>query len=164
METATTTTLGEAIARHGIDVEEHLDREVLVPVLAGVQAQGDVLVVPRRRKPAATAVPRDGVAVVRGEFGGNTHTLLAEGDVRFDPSAEDGEPLTSLDLGVLTVAEGAVAYLAHPEHAYSGIAPGTYLLRRQREVDATRVLPRPVVPAPAPQPHQVPRGIRYVRD
>ncbi|MGW0803278.1 hypothetical protein [Nonomuraea sp. NPDC002799] len=34
---------------------------------------------------------------------------------------------------MLTVAEDATAYLAHPEHAYTGIAPGTYELRRQRE-------------------------------
>ncbi len=25
------------------------------------------------------------------------------------------------------------AYIAHPEHAYTGIAPGSYTLRRQRE-------------------------------
>jgi hypothetical protein len=37
-------------------------------------------------------------------------------------------------LGVLTVPPGSVAYLAHPEHAYAGIAPGTYELRRQREM------------------------------
>lgn len=160
----TPTTLGEAISRHGIDVDGHLDRQALIPVLAGLQAQGDVLVVPRpQRKPAETEVLRDGVAVVRGEFGGNTHTLLAEGDVRFDavPEAEE-----SLDLGVLTVAEGAVAYLAHPEHAYSGIAPGTYVLRRQREVDTARTLPQPAltrVPT-EPQRPQPQRAYRFVRD
>jgi hypothetical protein len=72
-------------------------------------------------------------------------------------------PCHPLDLGVLTVAEGAVAYLAHPEHAYSGIAPGTYLLRRQREVDASRVLPQPVTAAPAPRTPPAPR-VRYVAD
>jgi hypothetical protein len=36
-------------------------------------------------------------------------------------------------VGVFTVTEGATAYLAHPEHGYMGIAPGTYTVRRQRE-------------------------------
>lgn len=129
------TTLAEAIEAHGIDVDEHLDRQMTIPILTGLQAQGDVMVVPRPTlAPAAVAVPRRGVAVVRGEFGGHTHMLLAEGEVWFDGAeGEDG-----LDLGVLTVAEGSVAYLAHPEHAYSGIGAGTYVLRRQRELDTSR--------------------------
>ena len=128
-------TLAEAIEMHGIDVEEHLDRQMTIPVLTGFQAQGDVMVVPRpAQAPAGTSVPRDGVAVVRGEFGGHTHTLLAEGTVTFDPAAGD----EGLDIGVLTVGADATAYLAHPEHAYSGIGPGTYVLRRQREFDTTR--------------------------
>jgi hypothetical protein len=128
-------TLAEAIEVHGIDVDEHLDREMTIPVLTGLQAQGDVMVVPRPAlTPATTAVPRGGVPVVRGEFGGHTHTLLGEGAVTFDAvPREEG-----LDIGVLTVAEDAVAYLAHPEHAYSGIGPGTYVLRRQRELDTSR--------------------------
>ena len=36
-------------------------------------------------------------------------------------------------LALLTVPEGSIAYLAHPEHAYTGIGPGSYTLRRQRE-------------------------------
>ena len=40
---------------------------------------------------------------------------------------------TVLDEVSLTVPDGEVAYLAHPEHGYSGIGPGTYELRRQRE-------------------------------
>jgi len=38
---------------------------------------------------------------------------------------------TGLALGVL--AATGVAYLVHPEHGGSGIAPGTYVIRRQRE-------------------------------
>jgi len=134
-------TLGEAIDVHGIDVDEHLDREMTIPVLTGLQAQGDVMVVPRPATAAATtAVPRRGVPVVRGEFGGHTHTLLGEGEVAWDAVPEPTEDAADegLDIGVLTVAEGAVAYLAHPEHAYSGIGPGTYVLRRQRELDTSR--------------------------
>lgn len=129
-------TLTSLVERHGIDVLDHLDREALVPVLNGLQAQGDIIVVPAvvANRPAITdaqtPIPQTGVPVVRGENGGNTHLLLAEGDVRFDASApRDGD----LQLGTLTVAEGATAYLAHPEHGYAGIAPGTYIIRRQRE-------------------------------
>ena len=127
--------LAELIDRHGVDVLEHLDRQASVPVLAGPQCQGDVAVVPAvfvdGLAEAATPVPADGVPVVRGEAGGNTHLLIAEGDVRFDTSG-DLDP-QALALGTLTVADGATAYLAHPEHAYAGVAPGTYELRRQRE-------------------------------
>jgi len=128
-------TLTQMIDRHGVDVLEHLDREQLVPVLDRLQAQGDIIVVPavmanRPTAAAKTAVPAAGVAVVRGENGGKTHLLLAEGDVRWD--AYTGTP-GQLRLGTLTVADGATAYLAHPEHGYAGIAPGTYEIRRQRE-------------------------------
>lgn len=130
--------LSALISEHGVDVLEHLDRDQLVPVFAGLQAQGDVAVVPAamvgRVLPAAvTPVPKAGVAVVRGENGGNTHLLLPDGGpgVFYDPAADrDG---TSLVLGTLTVEEGVTAYLAHPEHAFAGIAPGTYEIRRQRE-------------------------------
>lgn len=131
------------IDRHGVDVLDHLDRDALVPVVDGLQAQGDVIVVPaamanRPTAVAKTPVAKAGVPVVRGEIGGNTHLLLAEGDVYFD--VESGGPAELL-LGTLTVDEGATAYLAHPEHAYAGIAPGTYELRRQREqADAIRLV------------------------
>lgn len=129
-----TTQLAQLIDRHGVDVLEHLDRDVTVPVIAGLQAQGDIIVIPaamsRPAQTATTAVPKDGVAVVRGENGGNTHLLLPDGDVRWDAAApRAGE----LRLGVLTVAAGSTGYLAHPEHGYTGIAPGTYEIRRQRE-------------------------------
>jgi hypothetical protein len=39
--------------------------------------------------------------------------------------------LQQLALGALSTT--AVAYLIHPEHGGSGIAPGTYVIRRQRE-------------------------------
>lgn len=125
-------TIDQLITAHGVDIDPHLDREATVPVSTGLQRQGDVIVIPaatvRRGRSAATKpVPRSGVPVVRGEAGGNTHLLLAAGPVRYDPAPED------LTLGVLTVEDGAVAYLAHPEHGYAGIGPGTYVVRRQRE-------------------------------
>ncbi|MEU6711347.1 hypothetical protein ABZ897_07670 [Nonomuraea sp. NPDC046802] len=97
--------------------------------LAGLQFQGDVAVVPVNREPARTAVPEAGVPVVRGQAEANTHLLLAIGQAFFAPDRFGG----GMVLGVLNVADGATAYLAHPEHAFSGIAPGTYELRRQRE-------------------------------
>jgi hypothetical protein len=124
-------TLSTLIDRHGVDVHPHLDRDLTIPVLAGLQRQGDVIVIPTLVGPEArVAVPRKGVPVVRGEATGNTHLLLAEGDVRLDMlDASAGDLL----LGRLTVAEGSTAHMAHAEHGYLSIAPGTYEVRRQRE-------------------------------
>ena len=122
-------TLADLIETHGVAVDDHLNRQVSIPVLTGMQRQGDVLVIPDRGKPATTPVPASGTPVVRGENGGNTHAIVGGGvfcDLR-EASAEE------LTLATLTVPEGEVAYLAHPEHGYSGIGPGTYELRRQRE-------------------------------
>lgn len=123
-------TLAEAIDRFDVDVHSHLDRTFEIPVLPGLQRQGDVIVVPTKRAIATTNVPASGFPVVRGEAGGNTHLLLAAGDVRFDQRPVSA---TNLTLGVLTVGKEAEAFLAHPEHGYLGIAPGDYEIRRQRE-------------------------------
>jgi hypothetical protein len=126
-------TVNDLIAVHGVDIDPHLDRGALVPVSTGLQRQGDIVIIPatsvRLGRPGAATkpVPQCGVPVVRGEAGGNTHLLLADGPVLFDPAPAD------LTLGVLTVADDATAYLAHPEHGYAGIGPGTYVIRRQRE-------------------------------
>lgn len=126
-----TITIAQAEERTGVSVLEHLDREVSVPVVDRLAAQGDVLI--RRvtdAAPAATKVPREGVAVVRGENGGNTHLLLGDG-VTYD---QRDVSASSLVLGVVTVPAGAQALLAHPEHGFLAIAPGTYEARRQREM------------------------------
>jgi hypothetical protein len=125
-----TTTLADAITRFDVDVHEHLDRDEIVPVLAGLQRQGDVIVVPSPRTLATTPVPQAGHPVVRGENGGNTHLLLASGEVCFDQRTASA---TDLTLGTLSVGPDAEAFLAHPEHGYLGIAPGSYEIRRQRE-------------------------------
>lgn len=133
------TTLADAETTFGVQVDEHHDRQADIPVLTGLQFQGDVAVIPGSRDTvlaadcADTLVPRDGIAVVRGENGGNTHLLLAAGTCYWQPSATAGTDPSDLDLGTLTVHEGSVAYLAHPEHAFAGIGAGTYTLRRQRE-------------------------------
>lgn len=125
-------TLDEAICGFGVEVLDHLDRSVSIPIITAIGRQGDVLIVAKtaRQKTASTPLPADGFPAVRGESGGNTHLLLADGDVFYD--AETPSP-TKLDLGTLTVNEDATAYLAHPEHGYIGIAPGNYTLKRQRE-------------------------------
>lgn len=104
----------------GITVLDYLDRELEVPILTGVQRQGDVLVLPAKAK-GGEPIPREGIPVVRGEV--NTHTLL--GDGVWADAAE------GLRLGYLTVSTEAV--LAHPEHGFMRIGPGGYEIRRQRE-------------------------------
>lgn len=129
-----TATLGQLIDRHGVDVLEHLDRQLEVPVNDGLQFQGDLAVVPKGAAPLAEAhdvrqVPADGIAVIEAAGAGHEHRLLAgvAGTATFGPVNAFGVQ----DIGVLECTEPA--YLAHPEHGYLGIAPGAYVLRRQRE-------------------------------
>ena len=126
-----TATLGQLIEKHGFDVLDHLDRDLEVPVHAGLQAQGDLFIVPADPKGVSrqgAAVPLDGIAVIEGLSGGHEHRLFAgqPGSAFFTPAGAKGQ-----DIGLLECTEPA--YIAHPEHAYAGIAPGTYTLRRQRE-------------------------------
>lgn len=126
-----TTTYAKVLARHGVEIPPHLEAQAAVPVLSGVQRQGDIIVLPTA--PGAEVgvpVPADGIAVVRGEAGGNTHLLVADGPVSWRPSTNSGD---QAHLGTVTVPDGAAGYLLHPEHGAQGIAPGTYRIRRQRE-------------------------------
>ena len=142
----TTLTLADLTARTGLDVLGHLEHEVTIPVTGGIQAQGDLLVIPIALLAAETRywawrnvsiadsarwqqVPRAGIEVLRGGTGGNPHTLVADpGACRWTTGVHDPEQLA---LGALSTT--GVAYLIHPEHGGSGIAPGTYVIRRQRE-------------------------------
>jgi hypothetical protein len=132
-------TLEQAISTFGVEVDEHHQRELEIPIIDGDQAQGDVMVLkadtpaPTDEEIAANLVPQAGIAVVRGENGGNTHLLLASGTVAWFPSPTAGESVDDLVLGTAYIAEGSVGYLAHPEHAYSGLAAGSYTISRQRE-------------------------------
>lgn len=127
-----TSTLEAVMTPHGVEIPEHLQADAEVPLCSGMSRQGDVLISPMRTGEIAglQPVPREGVPVVRGEAGGNTHLLVAEGDVQYAaaPATRGG-----LTLGSLLVEEGASAYLIHPEHGCAGIAPGTYRISRQRE-------------------------------
>jgi hypothetical protein len=129
-----THTLGTIAAAHGVPLLDHLDRQLQIPVLAGLQLQGDVALIPRPfLPPGGSPVPSDGVAVVRGESGGNTHLLVADGPAVLWAPTPMQHPATDLTLGHLTVPDGSLAYLLHPEHGANGIAPGRYAVRRQRE-------------------------------
>jgi len=120
-------TLAELTETHQVDVFDYLDRQATIPVLSGPQAQGDVSILPTTTKAAVTPIPSAGVVVATGQ-GGHDHRLLPGGF--FDPApARSG----SLVVGTLTVPAGSEQYLAHPEHGFTGIAPGTYTIGTQRE-------------------------------
>lgn len=110
--------------------------DLVVPVLGGVQRQGDVLILPipadsRDAQYRGALVPREGVSVVAGEATGNAHLLHADGLVSWRPVDERG----SMVLGVLHVAEGARAWVIHTaEHGANGVSPGVYELRGKREM------------------------------
>jgi hypothetical protein len=116
-----------------------LPLEDLAPVLSGPQAQGDLIVLPlpdqtapRLRGQYAVAakhVPAAGIVLAVGS-GGHAHTLLPDGPwVRVTPDRHGSER----SLAVLFVPPGSTAVLAHDEHADLHLAPGAYLIRRQRQ-------------------------------
>lgn len=111
-----------------VEIPDHLVADAEIPILAGLQVQGDLAIIPTRpsKKPGVPVSPA-GVAVVRGENGGNTHLLVGEGLV-WAPVEQAGQ-----DLGVVTVPADGAGYLLHPEHGANAMAPGCYLIRRQRE-------------------------------
>ncbi|WP_233511024.1 hypothetical protein [Actinomadura craniellae] len=140
-----TVTLADLTARTGLDVLDHLEREATVPVIDGLQAQGDLIVVPLALVAGQVAaygwahwraVPPEGVELLRSASGGNPHTLVADpGACRWTTNVGDAEQLA---LGMIEAT--GPAYLIHPEHGGTGLAPGSYVIRRQRE--GTRDVPR----------------------
>lgn len=124
--------LAELLDSTGLDVLAHLDRQVDVPVVDGLQAQGDLIVIPMEMTDAARAragwhpLPADGIELVRGGDGTNPHTLV--GSCELTMAVLDEERLA-----VAVVRNTAPVYLVHPEHGATGIAPGLWLIRRQRE-------------------------------
>jgi len=117
-----------------------------IPVLDGPQCQGDVSVCPAhlygrksyRNQGDPIPVTKLGVEVIRGGAMNNAHTLRTlDAGVLWQPVAGDGE----VALGVLTVPAGAQCFLEHPEHGFSGVAAGTYVIGRQREqADVVRMV------------------------
>ena len=127
----TTATLGELIARHGLDVPGHLDRDAPVPVHPGLQAQGGLLVIPVQDPPFPAGngmpVPASGIAVRAGS--GHEHRLFAG-----TPGTTRIHLYSGVSTRIASIEVTEPAFIAHPEHACIGIAPGSYLLRRQREL------------------------------
>ncbi|MEV0589833.1 hypothetical protein [Nonomuraea cavernae] len=138
-----TVTLASLSQQTGLAVLDHLERSVRIPVVDGLQAQGDLIVIPYAVVASSvtfwpdrgwTDVPPEGVELLRGAAGGNPHTLVADpGTCRWTTRVMDSEWLA---IGVFETS--APAYLLHPEHGATGCAPGTYVVRRQRERDGQR--------------------------
>lgn len=130
-------TLAELTARTGLDVLDHLEREMTIPVIAGIQAQGDLLVIPHHLITNAVElfgtnwlpVSTTGRELLRSAAGGNPHTLVADPDTCW----WTGQIRDNTGLGLGMVKATGIAYLIHPEHGASALAPGQYVIRRQRE-------------------------------
>jgi len=107
-----------------------------VPVHDGPQRQGDVFVWPAGMMPGTTPTgpTRDvhpSVDVVDGGTARHNHTLVAApGAASWTPTRDEA----GLAIGIVTVADGEVCYLSHDEHSTLGLAPGAYVVRRQREM------------------------------
>lgn len=128
------TTYAAVLGAHDVEIPAHLLADAEVPVLTGMQRQGDIIVIPSAPgADAGTPVPAAGIAVVRGENGGNTHLLVGDLDTPGAVMWRQTAGTDDLELGTVTVPDGAAAHLVHPEHGAQGIAPGTYRIRRQRE-------------------------------
>ncbi len=132
----------DAIHITSTHVFDYLARDAEVPVVTSAACQGDVSILRVTTTPATTPLAVEGIAVVRSEAGGNTHSLhcgSAPDPFTADRLAPvvcwDAAPARagSLTIGTLTIPDGAAAILAHPEHGYLEIAPGTYRVGRQRE-------------------------------
>jgi hypothetical protein len=131
-------TLADVTKATGFEVLEHLEAEAQVPVLDGLQAQGDLLIVPSAAWSQTISAPTgwhadlkavgpDGVAVIEAVGGGHEHRLFAG-----TPGTAFWAPVgAGQDIGVLDTT--APAFVLHPEHGATGLAPGSYLFRRQRE-------------------------------
>jgi hypothetical protein len=156
-------TLNELTTSTGRPVDPHLMLGLVIPVHDGIQAQGDLIVLPLAEVAGDVKVhtnafwrevPAEGIELLRGGTGGNAHTLVADpGTCVWTPDVND---TTALALGVLETL--AVAYLLHREHGGTGIAPGNYVVRRQREQGP------PVAPAVDDErPGTLPAGLRAWR-
>jgi hypothetical protein len=131
-------TLSALTTLTGLDVFDYLDKEVSIPVVDGLQAQGDLIVIPFSLLAnivtplpwtRSVDVPLSGVELLRSAAGGNPHSLVADvGECAWSTPVKDARGLA---LGVLDTQ--VTAYLIHPEHGATGIAPGRYVIGRQQE-------------------------------
>jgi hypothetical protein len=141
MMTTTAYTMSDVAAAAQAELG-HFAAELAVPVIGLLQAQGDLYVIPAGDDvtdwvpAAADLLPAAGVTLVTGR-GGHAHCLAGEGPVYWT-----SEPVGGQTLGTLTIPLGSVAFVFHAtetaprrlaEHRANGIAPGIYVIRRQRE-------------------------------
>lgn len=133
------TTFAEALGKIGVTIPDHLIADAEVPVLTGVQAQGDLTIVPSGLDDFDISVvdlapvSDKGVQVVVGEATGNTHWLHRG----FDSTGVMWGRVTDHDLvlGVVDVPEGESAELIHTdEHGANAMGPGLYVIRGKREL------------------------------
>lgn len=127
-----TMTFADALQKVGVSVPDHLISDAEVPVLTGVQAQGDLLIVPiESTKAKLTRLPVKGVQVVFGEATGNSHWLHAGFE---SPGIEFARVESGQAIAVVRVPEGQSAQLIHTdEHGSNGIGPGLYAIHEKRE-------------------------------
>lgn len=125
-------TFEEALTKVGVTVPDHLEASAEVPVLTGVQAQGDLLIVPMKSTRAELIpVPDEGVQVVFGEATGNSHYLHRGFD---SPGVLYARVTDGQCIAVVSVPEGQSAQLIHTdEHGSNGIGPGLYGIHEKRE-------------------------------
>lgn len=126
--------LAELVDRTSVSALDHLERDTTIPIIDGLQAQGDLIVIPfsllKTPPPLehGRAVPPEGVHLVQGALGQNPHVLVA------DPGTCTWQAVwETLGLAIAAITNAEPAYLLHPEHGGTGIAPGQWLIRRQRE-------------------------------
>ncbi|MCL2466698.1 MAG: hypothetical protein FWF02_13925 [Micrococcales bacterium] len=125
-------TFGRALGLVGASVPDHLVADAEVPVLTGVQAQGDLLVVPLdATRLELLPVPPEGVQVVRGEGTGNSHWLHRGFDSPGVTYARGGQGQCIM---VVYVPDDQSAQLIHTdEHGANGIGAGLYAIHEKRE-------------------------------
>jgi len=133
------TTFADALNKIGCTIPGHLVADAEVPILTGVQAQGDLIIVPANlddydtSKVTLVAVPDKGAQVVAGEATGNTHWLHRG----FESPGVTWARVTGHDLvlAVVHVPEGESAELIHTdEHGCNAMGPGDYVIRGKQEL------------------------------
>jgi len=125
----TDTELREAIGTVGGSVSYD------VPTLTGLQAQGDLLVIPvpdaARNKfvdgETWSDLEAKGIVLLTGEEG-HDHLLRGTPGVQYVHYPE------RQTIASLTVPEGGLAVLGHDTHGDACIGAGVYVIRRQREM------------------------------
>lgn len=118
----------------GAVVPNHLSAAAEVPVLTGVQAQGDLIIIPTQERSHLDwqPVPDGGIQVMRGEATGNTHWLHRG---FCSPGVQYSRVERELLIGFVKVPEGESALLLHTdEHGSNGIGAGVYAVHGKREL------------------------------